>query len=93
MKFTNNLVRNQMIINQRIDQVVLIEDREAAVEFMMRPAQERRNCGLCFTMSDDNPRMGHCISVREGSGAFNMDPIGEWKKQYRMQADTESRLA
>jgi chromosome segregation ATPase len=93
LKFTNNLVRNQMIINQRIDQVVLIAKREEAVEFMMRPANGRRNCGLCFTMSDDNNRKGHCISVREGSGAFNMDPIGEWRKDYRMQADTESRLA
>ncbi|KAF2197306.1 dna repair protein-like protein rad18 [Delitschia confertaspora ATCC 74209] len=92
LKFTNDLVRNQMIINQGIDQTVLIPDRQTAWDFMNGPPAERKNVRHCFAMHDKYQKQGHAIMIKAGTGAVNMEPIQAWTKEYRMQAEKESQL-
>lgn len=76
-----------MIINQNIDQIVLIQKRSEAHDFMLRHGPERRNVKACFAMSDGSRRLGHLIHMNQQSGAVRLEPINEYQGSFRMQAD------
>lgn len=88
----NNLVRNQMIINNSIDQIVLIKDRATAEEFMHRGGPPRRNVKVCLTMHDRDPNKGHAINLNASSGNISIGPIMSWPHKTRMQADKGPQL-
>ncbi|GME22107.1 DNA repair protein [Neofusicoccum parvum] len=94
--FDNDLVRNQMIINNMIDQTVLIEDSGEALKFAY--GDERggsnarpKNVRQVFTMTRDK-RDG----IRYGwasSGAAQQSPIiSQNRRRPRMQTEIESLL-
>ncbi|KAL1623977.1 Structural maintenance of chromosomes protein 6 [Neofusicoccum ribis] len=96
LQFDNDLVRNQMIINNMIDQTVLIEDSGEALKFAY--GDERggsnarpRNVRQVFTMTRDK-RDG----IRYGwasSGAAQQSPIiSQNRRRPRMQTEIESLL-
>ncbi|CAI6338829.1 unnamed protein product [Periconia digitata] len=87
LKINNDLVRNQLIINLKIEKIVLIEKRLEAQEFMDRPAFERKNVAVCFSMSDMSRRMGHSFTTNESGTTSTFSYIDEYKGQFRMQAD------
>ncbi|KAF2466767.1 dna repair protein-like protein rad18 [Lindgomyces ingoldianus] len=92
IKIDNNLVRNQMIINHAIDQIVLLPSRKSGQDFMHDGGSRRVNVKAVYTFSDKNPRKGHAINFNPQSGAVNMGPILEYVGATRMQADKEPQL-
>ncbi|KAH7138112.1 dna repair protein-like protein rad18 [Dendryphion nanum] len=93
LKFDNELVRSQMIINNGIDQIVLIKDRKQAEEFMHTGGDRRKNVRACFAMMDRDPQRGHSIALNLNSGAISLGPIAKWDGRPRMQTDKESQLS
>ncbi|KAF2641623.1 structural maintenance of chromosomes protein 6 [Massarina eburnea CBS 473.64] len=87
LKVNNDLVRNSLIINHFVDQVVLIENRADAMEYIRRRPDQRPNTKLVFCMSDTGRRRGHTIAP--GS---HVSPIEEFKGHFRMQADKGPQL-
>lgn len=94
LKFDNELVRNQLIINNMIEQTVLIEDFDEAYSFALGSGGNQprpKNVKQVFTISK-NKRNG----VRFGwasSGAGIQSPIQSLKNKLpRMQTEIESRL-
>lgn len=83
-------VRNQLIINNAIDQTVLIKDREKANQFMYRSGVPK-NVRLCLTLHETNRKRGFSLRYTN-SGARSLQPIQEWRQLPRMQSDVDSRL-
>ncbi|KAF1956479.1 dna repair protein-like protein rad18 [Byssothecium circinans] len=79
LKINNDLVRNSLIINQNIDQVVLIENRTEAWNFMRRRAANTKSC-IC--MADTGRKLGHLITPGP-----NISPIEEFSGSPRMHSD------
>jgi len=89
LEIDNDMVRNQLIINQAIDQTVLIPDNNTANKFMnsgTRPRNVRvavafgatRGSGLRYEFSR--------------SGAPKSSPISPWDAAPRMQTDREQQI-
>jgi chromosome segregation ATPase len=88
----NNLVRNQLIINHGIEQVVLIPRKKEAEDLMHGPPSGRRNVRMCYFMAETDPTKGHVINVNQNSGAISLGPINPYRRKARMQADKEPQL-
>jgi structural maintenance of chromosomes protein 6 len=91
LKIEDSLVRNQLIINQAIEQTVLIEARTEGYRFMDERGPETRHVKQCFTFSDGNKRKGRVINYAS-SGGLNDSPIDEYKGALRMQADKADQI-
>jgi chromosome segregation ATPase len=91
LKIEDSLVRNQLIINQAIEQTVLIEARAEGYQFMDERGPTTRNVKMCFTFSDGNKRKGRVINYAS-SGGLNDSPIDEYKGALRMQADKADQI-
>jgi len=91
LKIDNDLVRNQLIINQSIDQTVLIEKHEEGYKFMANGGSQARNVKMCFTFANGDSRKGRVIN-RTSGGAINDSPIDEFRGPLRMQADKEDQI-
>jgi hypothetical protein len=92
LKIDNDLVRNQLIINQGIDQTVLISDRQEAVDTNM---QRHRNVKQIFCLHDDQRQFrgrGHRLNLGS-SGDPTVGPINAWARPPRMQADVKDQIA
>lgn len=90
LKIDNDLVRNQMIINQGIDQTVLIEDRNEAVEVQQ---QRPQNVKQIFSMHDNRHEDGGIRWGWSSTGAVSSAPIRGWGRNLpRMQANTRDRI-
>ena len=90
LKIEDHLVRNQLIINQSIDQVVLIGDRGKGADFMGGRGPQTRNVKMCFTFADGDKRRGRLYNYT--TGGVNNSPIDQYKGQLRMQADKEDQI-
>jgi hypothetical protein len=90
IKIDNDLVRNQLIIKQRIDQTVLIPSINEVIEFM----RGGRNSTVfqIFTFHD-NPQKGGFRYAFSSGGGEKQDPIMPWKGLPRMQTDTAAQIA
>lgn len=86
-------VRNQLIINHGIEQVVLEPDRKKAQEFMDKGGPLVRNVKACFCLNDRDPMKGHAYSVNKQTGASNFAPIDSWRGHPRMCANKEAQIA
>lgn len=91
LKIDNDLVRNQLIINQSIDQTVLKESRADASQFMHSRGPLTRNVKMCFTFTDGDKRKGRTFNYTP-SGAVNDSPIAQYNGNFRMQADKEDQI-
>ncbi|KAL6149920.1 Structural maintenance of chromosomes protein 6 [Exserohilum turcicum] len=86
----NDLVRNQLIINQSIEQTILIESMAEAYKFM-DPRSRPRNVKMCFTFADGDNRKGRVISFSP-NGGVNNSPIDEYMGNLRMQVDQDAQI-
>jgi hypothetical protein len=87
----DHLIRNQLIINQGIEQTVLIDDPNEGADFMFRRGPNTRNVKMCFTFKDGDKTRGRVINYT-GNGGINNSPIDEFRGQLRMQADKEAQI-
>lgn len=89
LEIDNDMVRNQLIINQAIDQTVLIQDNNKASDFMYRGPRPR------------NAKVAVAFGAARGSGLryeFSRSgqpksgPISPWDGAPRMQTDREEQI-
>ncbi|KAF2007928.1 dna repair protein-like protein rad18 [Amniculicola lignicola CBS 123094] len=92
LQFDNDIVRNQMIIHQGIDQVVLFEDRSKGENFMYSDGVHLRNVRMGFMMVDKGQKKGSSITYNAKTGSRSQGPINEWVGPRRMQADKGPQL-
>jgi chromosome segregation ATPase len=92
LNIDNDLVRNQMIVNHMIDQVVLVRERTKGQKFMHDGGVQRKNVKVCFTMADNDPYKGHSITINS-SGSISIGPIAAFNGRSRMHADKGAQLA
>ncbi|KAK3618775.1 Structural maintenance of chromosomes protein 6 [Elasticomyces elasticus] len=85
----NTLVRNTLIINQGIDQVVLIEDRNEAQSFMFDPPTKPHN--VKAVMCKVTNGINGLRLERTNAGNSKTSPVHGWKHA-RMQTDHESGI-
>jgi hypothetical protein len=86
LRISHPLVRDQLIINQFIEQTVLIEDRTEALGAMASRIPNVKSI-LCFFDDQTKHRgAGH----RLVQGAFS--PINAWDRPQRMRADIADKL-
>ena len=90
MQIDNDLARNQMIISQGIEQAVLIQDRNTAMDFMYS-GNRPHNVRMCFCMHDTKRGWGMSLQYSNGGGEKS-SPIAPWAATFRMQTDLESQI-
>ncbi|KAF2144764.1 uncharacterized protein K452DRAFT_222905 [Aplosporella prunicola CBS 121167] len=91
MKIDDDLVRNQMVINQSIDQTVLIEDFNEAQNFAHSDGQKPRNVKQVFAFNQDR-RGGGMRLGWTGAGGATLSPVMAWDRRPRMHADREAQI-
>ena len=87
----NDLVRNQLIINQAIEQTVLIENMDEGYEFIRGRGPLTQNVKMCFTFADGDTRKGRVFNGTN-SGGVNNSPIAEFTGAMRMQVDQDAQI-
>ncbi|KAK1069635.1 Structural maintenance of chromosomes protein 6 [Friedmanniomyces endolithicus] len=89
LNIDNTLVRNTLIINQAIEQVVLIADRNAAERFMFYgPRPNNVKVVMC---KGHNPNNGQRLE-RSRFGQAKTSPVNGWPREARMQTDREQQI-
>ncbi|KAL7775353.1 hypothetical protein CFE70_009196 [Pyrenophora teres f. teres 0-1] len=87
----SDLVRNQLIINQGIEQTVLIENIREGLDFITEQGPLTKNVRMCFTFADGDTRRGRVIN-RTAGGGVNNSPIAEFAGAMRMQVDRDAQI-
>ncbi|KAL5372456.1 hypothetical protein DPSP01_013478 [Paraphaeosphaeria sporulosa] len=87
LNISHDLVRNSLITNQSIEQIVLIQNRQEASELAHRSPAQRPNVKAIYCWSDQSHRLGHAFSMNNATGTTSMSAIPEFKGPIRMQAD------
>ena len=96
LKIDNQLVRNQLIINNRIEQIILIQDRTKAERVMMDgPAP--RNVAACLCLHEKKRGYGLRMTVRtnarEGGMSIGTTPVEPPVNQKaRLKSDSGSQV-
>ncbi|KAM7194607.1 P-loop containing nucleoside triphosphate hydrolase protein [Rhypophila sp. PSN 637] len=91
LKIDNPLVRDQLIIMNSIEQVLLVPSREEAQEVLFGP-NPPPNAKACICFHDKIRGQG--LRLHKGSDGISTDPIQPNAKSIpRMQSDTDSQLA
>jgi chromosome segregation ATPase len=95
LNITNDLVRNQLIINQGIEKTLLIEDREKANAVLSQGHQNVRQI-FCFTDSQSGKHRGSGVRLQKLGTATSTSPIRPWgvnsAEQPRMRMDVNAQL-
>jgi chromosome segregation ATPase len=89
LEIDNDMVRNQLIINQAIEQTVLIENSNEANDFM-HGGQKPRNAKVAVAMSAE--RGGGIRYDFSRSGAPKSTPMRPWQAAVRMQTDRAEQI-
>ncbi|KAL5392008.1 hypothetical protein PMIN06_007707 [Paraphaeosphaeria minitans] len=87
LNISHDLVRNSLITNQSIEQIVLIQKRQDASELAHRSPSERSKVKAIYCWSDQSHRLGHSFTMNNLTGTTSMSAIQEFKGPVRMQAD------
>lgn len=89
LEINNDMVRNQFIINQAIEQIVLIPDSNEASRFMNQGAKPRNvKAAIAFGAARGS---GLRYEVSR-SGGGKSSPIGPWEGAARMQTDRAEQI-
>lgn len=88
LRIDNDLVRNQLIINQGIEQTVLVEDNNEAGNLM---SQRVKGVRQVFALHPKNPKAG-IRTGRTGANDLGSTPIRPWDGAPRMLSDREETL-
>ncbi|KAI4668526.1 uncharacterized protein J4E78_002353 [Alternaria triticimaculans] len=91
LTFDDDLVRNQLIINQSIEQTVLIENMDEGAQFMFNRGPPTTNVKMCFTFADGDTTKGR-VFVYNSGGGINNSPIAPYTGALRMQVDKDTRI-
>ncbi|KAI4955545.1 hypothetical protein J4E91_001406 [Alternaria rosae] len=91
LTFDDDLVRNQLIINQSIEQTVLIENMDEGAQFMFNRGPPTTNVKMCFTFADGDTTKGR-VFVYNSGGGINNSPIAEYTGALRMQVDKGAQI-
>ncbi|TKA49882.1 hypothetical protein B0A49_10820, partial [Cryomyces minteri] len=90
IEIDNDLVRNQLIINQAIEQTVLIPDRNDAFRFMYESGGRPRNVKV--TICHNANKRGAGIRLTIGRGGDASSPVTPWERPPRIKTDIESQI-
>ncbi|KAH8887096.1 P-loop containing nucleoside triphosphate hydrolase protein [Thozetella sp. PMI_491] len=91
LKFDNDMVRNQLIINSAVEQVILVPKRADAQEIMFRgpPPSNVKAC-LC----NHDSKRGHGLRLTNNRGNISTQPVDpRLNAAPRMKADSMSQVA
>lgn len=90
----NALVKNQLVINQGIEQSILIRQREEAWK-VMYGGPKPKNVRQCYAMHDSDREYGHCLSFTgRQQNNEDMRPVRINVRQApRMKTDVESQIS
>ncbi|ETS85485.1 hypothetical protein PFICI_03510 [Pestalotiopsis fici W106-1] len=89
LKFDNDQVRNQLIMTNSIENIVLIENLQEAHR-VMSEGQAPRNAKL--SISFHPVKRGHGVTIKPGpQGSLTQEPIDASERR-RMQTDTEGQI-
>ena len=84
----NDLVRKQLVINQVIDQTILIQDRQEAIDTMN--SERLRNVKQCFSF---NIRPGEAVRLAYGwGGGLSQSHQAAFRGSPRMKTDVEYQI-
>lgn len=88
---SGDLVRNQLIINQAIEQTVLIKDQDEAYAYAYGSGRPPRNAKIIIAMNKHHRGAGIRYSYTR-NGAERSDPVHQWQGKVRMKTDAEAQL-
>lgn len=91
LEIDNHTVRNQLIINQAIEQTVLIPKRAEAYAYAYEGPRPR-NVRAVVCQDDNDRRKGWRFEWSK-SGASKTSPVYRWESDFRMKADREDQIA
>ena len=86
----NDLVRNQLIINQSIENIILFKDSDEGYAAMYS-GERPRNVKVCLVFHPKRRGLGQRYRWGAGGGPAN-DPINEWGRAPRMKTDIEYQI-
>ncbi|KAI1857388.1 uncharacterized protein JN550_013206 [Neoarthrinium moseri] len=90
LKFDDNRVRDQLVLTNQIEQILLIEDLDDAWR-VMTADQRPKNVKLSISL-DANKRNGQGVSLKLGRGIdINQEPVYPSNKR-RMKSDAEVQI-
>ncbi|KAK3384767.1 P-loop containing nucleoside triphosphate hydrolase protein [Podospora didyma] len=93
LKFDNNMVRDQLIINNMIEQVILIPERLRAEEIMFNGAAPR-NVKACLSFHEKKRGEGLRLTRNDASGSISTSPIvPNYSQRPRMKTDSDSQIS
>lgn len=90
LKIDNDAVRNTLILNYAIEQLVLVRDADEAHATMYPSSGRPRNIKAVLT-HDSKPGHGRRFDSSR-SGGQRSNPIGAWQGSFRMKTDREQQL-
>jgi structural maintenance of chromosomes protein 6 len=91
LKFDNDLVRDQLIINFNIEQVILIEKRPMAEQIMLDEGGTPPNVSACICFHDS--KRGHGLRLTNRGGTISTSPVAPSNLPPRMKSDADSQIA
>ncbi|KAH9904593.1 P-loop containing nucleoside triphosphate hydrolase protein [Xylariomycetidae sp. FL2044] len=91
LRFDSPVVRDQLIINDRIEQVLLIEEREEA-ERVMYDHGPPANVASCLTFNDGNTRKGLRLVWRNANNQSTSPVDPDNNQKPRMKSDVETEI-
>ncbi|TVY26432.1 Structural maintenance of chromosomes protein [Lachnellula hyalina] len=88
----DDLVRNQLIINNGVDQTILIRKRSDASQTMFR-GPKPKNVKSCLTLHDSRHDYGHRLTWGGRNQLEEMTPLElKMRRKPRMKSDNESQI-
>ncbi|CAK7209042.1 Structural maintenance of chromosomes protein 6 [Sporothrix curviconia] len=91
LEFDDALIRDQLIINNYIEQVILVEDRRRAEQIMFNgPAPQ--NVSACLALHDKKRGEGLRLTSRGGGNVSTTPIVPNLAQRPRMKTDTDSQI-
>jgi chromosome segregation ATPase len=92
LRISNDLVRNQLIINQGIEKTLLIESRVEALDVLNQNVRNVRQI-FCFTDDQSGKNQGAGLRLNKSrAGNSSTNPIKPWEGTQRMKTDVQQQL-
>lgn len=91
LEIDSHAVRNQLIINQAIEQTVLIVNRQEAFTYAFE-GQRPRNVRAVLCQNDNDKTRGWRFEWSK-SGASKTSPVHKWESQFRMEGNRQDQIA
>ncbi|KAH8661386.1 hypothetical protein BGZ60DRAFT_491271 [Tricladium varicosporioides] len=93
LEIENDLVRNQLIINQAIEQSILIPKGSAAYEIMFRSGSKPRNVRECYSLNESNRGWGIRYGwIGQRKNLEDQSGIRYHLKKPRMKTNSDSAI-